>query len=294
MVLDESRKQFRKSLGANLRTARLAYGLSQSQLGGPEFSVSYISCIERGKIEPSVLTLEILAHRLDLPSAQLLPHDGEGRTEFRIDRTPLEAEVLHLQDVIAEKVAHLNQPLTTNLLGAQQLPAPYSLVRAYLHSGWLEEARRTLLQSVKSGSELHTQYLMVQLLHLQARTSAIIGNYVQAIAIERDCLALLEDISPRNPLFLAQLHIDLGSYYKDLGETTLAIEQFRYALSLTNELTSPQNLQSLYWNLAQQYRQAGMYHLAMLYAQKWLYLQTSLSLPENHKGLSLLDKLQSQ
>src|SRR5919108_2633165 len=62
-----------KSVGEKLRAARIAQHFTQSQLAAPDFSVSYISAIERGQIHPSLRALEILAGRLGLTSTQLLP-----------------------------------------------------------------------------------------------------------------------------------------------------------------------------------------------------------------------------
>jgi len=62
-----------KSVGEKLRAARVAQHYTQSQLAAPDFSVSYISAIERGQIHPSLRALEILATRLGLSSTQLLP-----------------------------------------------------------------------------------------------------------------------------------------------------------------------------------------------------------------------------
>ena len=63
-----------KSVGEKLRAARVALHYTQSQLAAPDFSVSYISAIERGQIHPSLRALEILAGRLGLTSTQLLPN----------------------------------------------------------------------------------------------------------------------------------------------------------------------------------------------------------------------------
>src|SRR5947207_14568013 len=63
-----------KSVGEKLRAARVAQHYTQSQLAAPDFSVSYISAIERGQIHPSLRALEILAVRLGLTSNQLLPN----------------------------------------------------------------------------------------------------------------------------------------------------------------------------------------------------------------------------
>src|SRR5260370_18832821 len=51
-------------VGTNIREVRTKLGLTQAQLASPEFSISYISAIERGKIRPSLKALSILAKRL--------------------------------------------------------------------------------------------------------------------------------------------------------------------------------------------------------------------------------------
>src|SRR5436309_375243 len=76
MSTDDSHSQMGQSVGARIRAARQAKKYTQSQLASPDFSVSYISAIERGQIHPSLRALEILARRLDLPSTQLLPQDS--------------------------------------------------------------------------------------------------------------------------------------------------------------------------------------------------------------------------
>src|SRR5229473_712957 len=59
-------------VGSNIREVRTKLSLTQSQLASPEFSISYISAIERGKIRPSLKALAILAKRLDVELLQAL------------------------------------------------------------------------------------------------------------------------------------------------------------------------------------------------------------------------------
>src|SRR4051794_8155292 len=61
-----------QGLGARLRAARHARGLSQEQIAQPEFTKSYISAVERGKARPSLKALALLAGRLQVPLAELL------------------------------------------------------------------------------------------------------------------------------------------------------------------------------------------------------------------------------
>src|SRR5579859_3835451 len=68
-------------VGTNIREVRTKLGMTQAQLAAPDFSISYISAIERGKIRPSLKALSILARRLDVPLT------------FLLEGSPSEAEI---------------------------------------------------------------------------------------------------------------------------------------------------------------------------------------------------------
>src|SRR5437016_9318872 len=91
MSTDDSHSQMGQSVGARIRAARQAKRYTQSQLAAPDFSVSYISAIERGQIAPSLRALEILARRLNLSSAELLAEHAHGSNEGsgRVSTTPI-------------------------------------------------------------------------------------------------------------------------------------------------------------------------------------------------------------
>src|SRR5437588_764941 len=72
MASSSELRRIGQTVGAKLRAARLAKKLTQSQLARPDFSVSYVSAIERGQIHPSLRALEIFAQRLGLSSSDLL------------------------------------------------------------------------------------------------------------------------------------------------------------------------------------------------------------------------------
>src|ERR1700680_3255329 len=79
MATDQSHSLLGQAVGAKIRAARQALKYTQSQLAGKDFSVSYISAIERGQIHPSLRALEIFAIRLGLSSKDLfLPQTGGG------------------------------------------------------------------------------------------------------------------------------------------------------------------------------------------------------------------------
>src|SRR5215467_6544108 len=85
-------------LGQRLRQARLARNMTQSEVAQKQFSVSYISAVERGQIRPSLGALEKLAERLEVPLADLvradepviLPPTTAGRVDASSERDEIE------------------------------------------------------------------------------------------------------------------------------------------------------------------------------------------------------------
>ena len=62
-----------KTVAENLRTLRLAKGLSQQEVASrAKITVSYVSMLERGNRSPPLETLEALAKALKVPPLQLL------------------------------------------------------------------------------------------------------------------------------------------------------------------------------------------------------------------------------
>src|ERR1700730_14056104 len=80
---ESSHTHIGQSVGARLRAERLAQKKTQNQLAAPDFSVSYISAIERGQIHPSLRALEILASRLGLTATELLPNHPQQQDHLR-------------------------------------------------------------------------------------------------------------------------------------------------------------------------------------------------------------------
>src|SRR5947209_19270945 len=79
-------------VGTNIGEVRTKLGMTQAHLAAPEFSISYISAIERGKIRLSLKALSILARRLDVPLTFLLAGSPSGASEARaIGYSPADA-----------------------------------------------------------------------------------------------------------------------------------------------------------------------------------------------------------
>ncbi len=95
-------QQARSLLGERVRAARQAANLTQQDLAGPDFSKSYISAIERGKMTSSFQALHILAERLGCPISYFL---GEEPSKQEAEPPPVSAA----DEAVSEQVARLRE-----------------------------------------------------------------------------------------------------------------------------------------------------------------------------------------
>ena len=79
------------TLGQRLRQARVARGLTQSELADSRFSKQYVSQLERDRLRPSDETLKWLAQRLEI-DASYLATGVDGRQRKRLESAIARAE----------------------------------------------------------------------------------------------------------------------------------------------------------------------------------------------------------
>ena len=65
-------------IGKRIRERRIELGLTQTQLGAPNYSYAHISSIESGRRGGSLECFVELAHRLDLPLEDLIEQNKCG------------------------------------------------------------------------------------------------------------------------------------------------------------------------------------------------------------------------
>src|SRR5439155_3332081 len=191
MSTDQSNSKLGQSVGAKIRAARQAKKYTQSQLALPDFSVSYISAIERGQIHPSLRALEIFALRLGLTSKDLLVPQVPGgnnvsaasremSTEDEIEWQILAAQVAIWQGSPQQAIQQLSNVLSYSLTPQQEILVNYVLAQAYAHNNQLQESEHILskaMQIAKDGND----YIHIQLLNLQGIIHLSLHNYTQGI-----------------------------------------------------------------------------------------------------------------
>jgi tetratricopeptide (TPR) repeat protein len=280
MSPEPSSNRIGKSVGEKLRAARVAQHYTQSQLAAPDFSVSYISAIERGQIHPSLRALEILAARLGLTSTQLLPNRSQPDDRLSISAGLSEHNeedvALHLLEahicIMQEESANALELL--NMLNPKHLNRRHQLEQRYL-KGWshyklnqLQEAEYLLDEAETIAKELNIVYLQLHITNILANTYAAMRNYTQAIQTHQRCLTMLEDQEVVDPFFSAQVYTHLGQHYLRLDNVEQALDVFHQALAFVDTLTTTQSIQNVYAQLCQYYATIKETDLAHLYDYK--------------------------
>lgn len=288
MLFDSSR-QLGQSVGAKLRVARQAKKYTQGQLARPEFSVSYISAIERGQIQPSLRALDILTKRLGLSTSDLLPHQGQaanGQTAGKVepalqederDLVLLEAQIaLHQAD--AELAIALLFPLITQKGHQQQdIYTSTLLGRAYLEGGHLQESEQILAGIARQArEEKHPFYPYI--LSLQSAVYAAMHNAAATMRLLQESLALLEREPGGNIFLLSRVYTSLGQHHSSQGHVEQARAMFAQALATVQGQTSYQQLQTVYGELLQNSIQREDSPETALYSHKWLLAGWQLQL----------------
>ncbi|HEX7735246.1 MAG TPA: helix-turn-helix transcriptional regulator [Ktedonobacteraceae bacterium] len=281
----ESSHQVGQTVGARLRAARLAKKYTQNQLARPDFSVSYISAIERGQIQPSLRALEILARRLEVSTTELLPLQAamvgaspaeiglEGVGNEERETLLLESRLALYQREAVRAIELLRKLLPQKGERHQEKASElyYVLGRAYLAADQLSESEQMLAEAARLAREA-SDPLYPCILSLQNTVYTVMHNTEQAQQIQRESMRVLAGQSETgaNSFFLAQLHSSLAQHYSHLGAYEEAREQFQLALQLLHAQNSCQQVHDNYRQLFADYLNRELYALARLYSHRWL------------------------
>lgn len=289
MSPDSSHSQMGQSVGAKLRAARLARRYTQSQLAAPDFSVSYISAIERGQIHPSLRALEILARRLDLNSSHLLPEHTQSdngvptpspsRDGDETDLVLIEGQIAILQGNAQQALPRLSRLPHKGMKPEQQLRQCFLLGWAYLLTDQLSKSEQWLLDVEKRAKEQHNTPTLLHALHLLGQVYTAMYNHEQAQQGYERCLAEMAQAVPLDPFLQSQVYNLLGQEYVAQEQIETAIEKFKRAIAIAEALTDVAYLQTVYQQLCTHYATTQEYLLATIYAHKCLHLHRQHTLP---------------
>ena len=274
-------------VGSNIREVRTKLGLTQAQLAAPEFSISYISAIERGKIRPSLRALSILAKRLDVPLTFLLEGSPAGAAEARavgyspadsgpdmgVDVDLLQANVLIHQHAFKEAEALL-APIQPERITTDQAYRLF-LLRGQIHLGANEyqEAVVDLRSAVSQGEGLNDIESIERARNLLGKAYFSLYNYTLAMENHQRCNNAIENGYIEDPVFALDVYSNLASDYFRLGDLEKAVVYYHRALATLDDMShDSKSFAQRYMAISQSYKAADKLSIARDYATRSLAL----------------------
>jgi tetratricopeptide (TPR) repeat protein len=130
------------TLGQRLREARVARGLTQSQLADSRFSKQYVSQLERDQLRPTDETLHWLAKRLEIDPAYLAT-GVDGRQRDRVESVVARAEAAvesHDYAEAIELLVEIEEALRSDAAADLELRALLAESWARMYIGEMREA----------------------------------------------------------------------------------------------------------------------------------------------------------
>lgn len=267
-------------VGTNIREVRTKLGLTQAQLAAPEFSISYISAIERGKIRPSLKALSILARRLDVPLTFLLEGSPAGAAEaravgyspadsgpdMRIDVDLLQADV-YIQQQEYEKANEILSPIQAERITTDQAYRLF-LLRGQIHLGLAEyqEAVVDLRGAVAQGEGINDTEYAERARNLLGKAYFSLYNYTLAMENHLRCASAIEHGQITDPIFAVEVFGNLAHDFFRHGELDRAVVYYHKALEQLNGLRrDSKSYAGKYMQIGEQYKTAGKINMAREY-----------------------------
>jgi tetratricopeptide (TPR) repeat protein len=272
-------------VGTNIREVRTKLGMTQAQLAAPEFSISYISAIERGKIRPSLKALSILAKRLDVPLTFLLEGSPSGAAEARavgyspadsgpdqkVDVDLLQASVL-IQQRACRDAQQLLNPIQGERITTDQAYQLY-LLHGEVHMGLGEyqEAVVDLRTAVSQGESLNDAEYTERARNLLGKAYFSLYNYTLAMENHLKCNAAIESGQIVDPVFALDVFSNLANDYFRHGDLEKAVLFYHRALETLDSLEGDtKSYAQKYMEISQHYKAIGKLATARDYAMRSL------------------------
>ena len=260
----ESDRELAHRIGQRIREARHRAGLTQQQVAGDRYTKAYVSALETGIARPSMVALNHIAERLNLPASHFIDAAHPGWTRLEVDMqlaagewrtaadgyrallddSPDEASRADLLRGLAEALARLDHGKETiaaaseaaRLYGLASRDADAALARYWLAYGLYQsdnepDARsllNALLEQVRAGLHVEPDFEMRLLTSLAAVESRA-GQAPRALAYLEEARGLAADLDDRRR---AAFLFNLAISYREVGDFEAAIRAGTQGMAL--------------------------------------------------------------
>lgn len=253
------------SVGLKIRELRLARGITQSALAGPDFSKGFISLLETGRTRISLRAAHVLAARLGVEVTDLLsaPTADRQDVEFMLLRAEQEIRAGNAKE--AGEIAAKWAGRATGVLKARfrRLQA-----RAALASGASADAVKMLDEALRTFRSLGAREFVARTLYDLARAHARLGAPGEGarFALEAEQAIARGDVIDRT--LELEIHQFLAAAYHALGDLASAQIRAERARAVAEDAADPRALAELYESLALARYDEGDKEAALAYARK--------------------------
>lgn len=256
-------------LGARIKAARLAAGLTQTQLGAPEVTVSYVSRIESGRRRPDPRVLDAFATRLGVAVQELLdgpPVPNEQESRLAVDFVALALELGDAADALAQ---------AERLLADADVPAGFAERLGFLRGRALEALGR-LDDAVYAYEDLLAKHPAGELALSSgialSRCHRELGDLGRAISVGESLLASVAERGLTGGDEAIQLTVTVAAAYHQRGDTSYAVRLCRRAIVAAEQSGSARSRAAAYWNASIMELESGALSGAVSLASRALVL----------------------
>ena len=234
----------RLTLGQRLKQARLAAGLTQESLGKPELTKGFISLLEHDRAKPSVATLIRLAARVGQPVSYFLDAEDTVSEKFlAVLASRGRSELSRRQFEAGRSVfAELGDLARACRNDAMQMHAELGLGEAELGLRQIDAARRRLGAALAAGRAAGDAVVECRALHGLAAVELHLDHFPQAMALEKEALAVLPRLAGAEPLLAGEISLHLGTVLGRMGHVDEAVEAYTQARQLFESASRPERV----------------------------------------------------
>lgn len=289
----------RATFGQRLREARRALGLTQDELGRPDFTKGFISLLEHDRARPSVTSLERIAARLGRPVSYFL--DG-GETVISakfldVLRSRGRAELTHRRfDAALETFGEMRRVAAGRRDSPVDLHAEVGEGEALLGLGRLDEARQRLQDACGHAQAAGVPSMECRASHRLAEIESRGGRHGRAVSLYRIALELARRLDPGGPgwpggsesSLQGEIHLQLGTALCRMGRLDEAADAYTAARRIFEDATQPDRVGEALYGLGSVLAQDGDYDGAMVNYER------AQGLFEQHADLRLLAEVRGQ
>ncbi len=158
------------------------------------------------------------------------------------------------------------------LTSEQEIRQHYLLGWAFYQLGLLQESESVFAEALRSAHDPN-DYWVKHIFNVLGMVHASMRSHSQGFAYQQRNLDQLgKEQQPHDAFFDAQVYTNRGLHCIDLDKVDQAIEMFQYALSITEEFKTSDQLSSMYRDISRYLAETQNYFLATLYGHKSLQL----------------------